>query len=142
MANKRRAKNNTKNFKSALRQKRSYLIASAVLLLAGIASIVYAFTPSVNQPQCEGPVHPGCIIGANIGMGLFILLGLAIIVLALASILITLLFSLADVRAKDARKVKLVIKLIVIVLVIITGSYYLVQSSPITEPSSEGLTSN
>lgn len=43
--------------------------------LVGLAVLAFAFT-AANAPQCDnGVVQTNCIVGANIGRGLLILLG-------------------------------------------------------------------
>lgn len=58
------------------------IIALAVILF-GLATIGFVFTPYGNPPQCEGIQHPdkgdNCIIGANIGAGIIFFFGLIIV---------------------------------------------------------------
>lgn len=71
------------------------IIATAVILF-GLATIGFVFTPYGNPPQCgEGETTaqnlkpPDCIIGANIGAGIMLAFGLMVIWLGILGLLVS-----------------------------------------------------
>lgn len=90
--------------KNPPKNKRTYLIQAAILS-AGIALAIFAYSPPMNPPQCEGEVHSGCIVGANIGAGLVLLPAILLIVGSLLAALITYTFS----NTKHSTKYKIIV---------------------------------
>lgn len=80
-------------------------VLHAAILLVGIALAIFAFSPTMNPPQCEGEVHSGCIVGANIGAGLVLLPAILLIVGSLLAALITYTFS----NTKHTTKYKIIV---------------------------------
>lgn len=67
----------------------------ALVVLGGLVSLA-SYLPFLNRPQCPAyatrmPDGSACIIGANIGVGLIWLLGIALAALGGASLVVSLL---------------------------------------------------
>lgn len=65
-----------------------------IFLIVGLAFVGLALSPLGNPPQCEGNLtlnNSNCIIGANIGGGLILLLGFGIVFIGLLVLLFSFL---------------------------------------------------
>jgi hypothetical protein len=114
---------------------RALKYVSLGFIVIGICVILFAFTPSINQPQCEITYTPGCIIGANIGMGLIVLAGAVIALLGVVGLVMLAIFKLIDKRSKNPRKLKWgVIIFVLLGLVLLWNIPVYFESSELSEP--------
>lgn len=81
------------------KDKKRIKIASAIIVV-GLIILGVALSPILNPPQCTSYSEqaqtfspPGCVTGANIGLGLVLLLDIAILLIGIISLIASVFFS-------------------------------------------------
>jgi len=92
-----------------VRKQLFWLVPLSVVVLGGLIALA-SFLPFLDPPQCPPhltamPDGADCIIGANIGRGLVMLLGLAVAVAGGLALVVSLLAALVKrLRRKDPHR--------------------------------------
>ena len=101
---------------------------AALIVLLGLVSVGYVFTPYGNPPQCEGLQHPdrgdNCIIGANIGSGLILLFGLMLVWFGAACLLASYAYRAYKIGKKSQMKLLIFITAVVLIAPPLSLSIY------------------